>query len=66
MMKIDITPDLARGLQDYSLLTGRPREYLLRRALLGYFEELETRFLAQYPEPDCGCCGQPPEADYWE
>ena len=50
MLRIDLTPDLARSLQDYSLLMGQSREYLLRRALLDYFEDLESRFLAQYPE----------------
>ena len=51
-MKIDVTPDLAHSLQNYSLLMGQSREYLLRRALLDYFEELENRFLAQYPEAE--------------
>ena len=51
MLNINLTPDLARSLQDYSLLMGQSREYLLRRALLEYFADLEDRFLAQYPEP---------------
>ena len=69
MSKIDLTPDLARSLQDYALLMGQSREYLLRRALLEYFEDLENRFLAQYPETgsSAGAVGERPATpDYWD
>ncbi|MGI9251876.1 MAG: hypothetical protein ACR2PR_11900 [Pseudohongiellaceae bacterium] len=49
-LNINVPSDLARRLQDYSLLVGHSRDYLLRRALLEYFDELEAGFLREYPE----------------